>query len=668
MAEDKEKKLKITKSYTKKRIRGILLISLIIFAAVIGRIIYLMNVKGETYAQKVLSQQSYLSSVIPYQRGTIYDRNGVILAISEKTYRVIIDAKVILELTDEKRRERIIKAVAETFEVDREELLRSMNEKATSSYLILKSGESVDRVASFREKAAEDSSIAGVHFEIEYNRRYPYNTLASHVIGYTNSGNAGAYGIEQYYNDELNGMDGMEYGYYDAELNSKRNVKEPEDGNSIISTIDVRIQDVLERHVREFNSETGANNIGVIAMNPRNGEILGMASNSEYDLNNPKDLSYFIGSIDESEDVSESDKELNKCYAMWRNFCVNDTYEPGSVFKTITVASALEEAAVAKNDTFICEGSTVVGGWTIFCNNKSGHGRLSLAESLMRSCNCALITIADHLGSADFLRYQKNFGFGSATGIDLPGEAEGILIKPENLNVTELATSSFGLRFNVSMVQIAAAFSSIINGGNYYTPHVAKQILNSEGNVIKNIDADVTRKTVSAETTDFIRQALFKTVTDGTGTAAQVEGYLIGGKTGTAQKLPRDSKKYVVSFIGFAPVNDPQLVIYVVLDEIHDEEKKDKSSVASSMVSSIMKEILPELSIYPSGEIEYNTSLLELLENSTEYDPLQDEKTLDVTDYPGDEGTDTNIDDTNENENENGNDDDKEDAENTDDD
>ncbi len=631
-------KTKKTGRHSKKKIRGIFVISLIVFMALVGRIIYLMNTKGEIYAQRVLSQQAYMSKNIPYQRGTIYDRNGIVLAVSEKFYRVVVDAKVIMNLKDKEQKNNILKTISETFEVDLNELTALLETKSTSSYVILKASESGDKVTKYRELSAEDDDLIGVYFEVEYNRRYPYDTLASHVIGYTNPGNVGAYGIEQYYNDELNGVDGKEYGYYNSDLNSIKSVKEPENGNNIVSTIDVRIQSVVERYAREFNENIGADNMGIVVMNPNNGEILAMTSNDEFNLNAPRDLSYYLSEDEISALGGNSEAELEACYSMWRNFCVNDTYEPGSTFKTITVASALEEAAVKHNDTFYCGGSMTIGGWKISCNNRSGHGDLSLAEGLMKSCNCVLMSVADKLGSPEFLKYQKNFGFGSPTGLDMPGETGGILIKPENLNVTELATSSFGLRFNISMIQMISAFSSIINGGNYYIPHMAKQILSPEGNVIENIDVKPARKTVSAETTDFIRQSLYRTVMEGTGTAAQVDGYLIGGKTGTAQKLPRDSKKYVVSFIGFAPVNDPQVVIYVVLDEIHDEEKKDKSSVASGMTGNIFREILPELGIYPEGEIVYNTDLLELLQNSETYDPLQDEGNIDVTNYP--DGTD----------------------------
>lgn len=632
------------KDFMRGKLFVVVIVIIVLISLLIGRLVYINTVKGETYAKRVLSQSlTYVNTTMPYARGTIYDRNGVVLAQSTKVYNVILDPKVVL--TFDYQVDPTLDALVEVFGFDRAELEKILKEQPESQYVVLKKQESFSKVNEFNEKVEEEHKqkryIKGVWFEEEFIREYPAGSVASHVIGFTNKGNVGSYGIEQYYNDELNGIDGKEYGYYDSELNAQTTIKEPTDGNNIVSTIDYNIQTTLEKYVREFNEETGANNIGVIIMNPNNGEILAMASNEEFDLNNPRSLSAFYT---ESELNAMSEEEKTQAlYDIWKNFCVNSSYEPGSTFKTVTVASALEEDLVYSGSTFECQGYEEIGGWHISCNNLSGHGVLNLTESLMKSCNCALMNIASRLGSDEFYRYQKNFGFGSKTGIDLVGESSGIVISKENLNETELATSSFGTTFNVSMVQMAAAYCSIINGGSYYRPHVVKEIVSSDGATAKSFDNELLRKTVSPETSSYIRQALYMTVEEGTATPAKVDGYLIGGKTGTAQKRPKEDKKYVVSFAGFAPADDPEVFMYVVMDEIHDEELKGSSKPATSFTSKVFADILPYLGIYPSGDIQYNVNLdiIPASEKSfvvgegedvrtVEYDPSGDEGNPDV--------------------------------------
>jgi stage V sporulation protein D (sporulation-specific penicillin-binding protein) len=577
---------------------------ILVMCVLIGRLIYLNNSDGERYEKRVLSQQSYVSSTLPYQRGTIYDRNGTILAVSKKVYNVILDSKVLL--TDETNVDPTIQALCTIFPEIKESDLRAMlTEDPTSSYKVLLKKQAYDVKTQFDELVSKNKKIKGVWFEEEYERTYPYNSLASHVIGYTSAGDVGASGIEQFYSDELNGINGRIYGYYDSELNLTRTKKEAVNGNSIVSTIDVYVQELVEKHIQDFMTEVGAKNVGVIIANPNNGEILAMANNHSYDLNDPYDLTKYYEPV-EIQSMSEEDK-MNALYTMWRNFCVNDTYEPGSTFKPITIAAALEEDLVTPESTFICNGYKMVGGWRIKCN--ATHGEVTLAQALMKSCNPALMSIGESLGKDAFRIYQDRFGFGKKTGIDLPGEPTGILLDTNELNVTELATSSFGQTFNVSMVQMVAAFSSIINGGYYYQPTVVKEIVNDKGVVVDEKNPVVLNETVSSTTTDFMREAMYLTVQDGTAKPAQVEGYLIGGKTGTAQKFPRSSKKYVVSFLGTAPVDDPQIVIYVVIDEIFDETKKASSSEATKLTSKILKDVLPYLEIYPSGEIEYRVEL-----------------------------------------------------------
>ncbi len=582
----------------KKRLLVICLFAVVAICFLIGRIMVITAKNGDDYARRVLSQQSYVSSVIPFRRGTITDRNGTVLAQSIKVYNIILDPKV--ALTYDYTLEPTIEALTDCFGFSREEIVTALDENAGSSYVRLRRFESYETVADFKARMSKNSHIKGVWFEEEYIRSYPFDSLASHVIGFANTSNSGFYGIEQYYNDYLNGVDGKEYGYYDSELNLKTNIKDAHDGNTIVSTIDAAVQSSVEKHISEFLDTYDCDSIGIVVADPNNGEILGMGSNREFNLNNPRSLEGIIPE-DELENMSDEDKS-NALYSLWRNFCVSDAYEPGSTFKTITVASALEANSVKTGDRFDCTGSREVGGWTISCSAHSGHGDISLAESLSKSCNCALMDIAAQLGSGRFYSYQNRFGFGNVTGVDLVGESTGQVVKESSLHETELATSSFGTRFTVTMMQMVGAYSSIINGGTYYKPHVVKKVLDADGRTIEDIGGIEVKQTVSSTTSRFIRESLRLTVTSGTGTPASLEGYTVAGKTGTAEKLPKNSGKYVISFMGFAPYDDPRILVYAVVDELHDEEKAGSSSVCSSMVGSIMSEILPYLEIYPEKE------------------------------------------------------------------
>lgn len=623
---NKEENRKVT-SVMRGTLIGVFIVILVFCGLLIARLVYLNNVDGDKYAKAVLSQQAYTKSTIKSMRGRILDRNGVVLARSEKMYNVIIDPGVIL--SEWYYLEPTLEAVEKILGYDPEAIRKVINQNSKSSYVIYEKDIDYSLVSEFNSYKASHKFVVGIWFEEENRRVYPYSSLASHVIGFTNASGEGSYGLEEYYDEQLTGTDGLTAGYFDSELNSRKIVKDAIDGNEIVSTIDYNIQTVIEQKVSEFVNETGCNNIGVIVLDPNRGEVLGMASNVEYDLNDPRNLTCLY-----DEDVIDSMTEQEKLdarYKLWRNFCVCDTYEPGSTYKTITVASALEEDTVLTNDTFECIGYKEVGGWHIGCNNKYGHGEITLAQALMKSCNCALMDIAEKLGPDNFFKYQARFGFGTKTGIDIPGETDGIVIKRKNLNVTELATSSFGTTFNVTMIQMAAAYGSIINGGTYYRPHLVKEIRTAEGVTVNEIAPEALRRTVSGPTSEFIRNALYMTVEGGTATPAKLDGYIVGGKTGTAQKRPREDKKYVVSFVGFAPVANPQVMLYIVIDEIHDESLSGSSTPATKMSAAIMKEILPYLGLYPDGEIEYNIdiSLIDKSDDDT-YDETQDEMNPDV--------------------------------------
>ncbi|MBO4653804.1 MAG: peptidoglycan glycosyltransferase [Lachnospiraceae bacterium] len=576
-----------------------------IMVILVGRIAYWQIAKGTEY-QNAIQDQGYNSTVgskIPFQRGTITDRNGVQLAYSSKTYNVILDPKVIKQSATYMKY--TFKALEEAFGTTQEEFDAAMEQK-NSNYYILYRKQPYEKIAAFKElqtstKTEDHKFIKGVWFETEYERVYPYATAASHVIGFTNAGNVGCWGIEQQYNSYLNGTDGRVSGYYDSDLNLITNTWDAVAGDTIVSTIDLYAQQAVEKQVNTFLDTYKVNNIGVVVMDATNGEIVSMVSNRSYDLNNPRDIILMDGTSADDADMDDDDrlKALNK---MWRNFCVCDTYEPGSTFKCFTVAAALEEKIVSKDSHYKCTGMTEVGGAKIRCSHS---GEVNLKEAISRSCNSALIAIAEKEGAKLFYQYQMHFGFGEKTGIDLPGEAAGVMMKHTNYSDLELATQSFGQGFNVTMVQVAAAYASLVNGGYYYQPHVVRQIQNADGAIVYDANNLLVRKTVSADTSAFLQEATLLTVESGTARPAQTEGYKVGGKTGTAKKGIRDLNQFVVSFVGSVPYNNPKYIIYVVIDQIDDEKLYNSSRPATELTSKILSDILPYLGVYPDGDIHY---------------------------------------------------------------
>ena len=546
------------------------------FVFLIGRITYINAANGEDYTRIVLDQQQYDSRTIPFKRGDIVDRNGTKMATSERVYNVILDVKVMT--SDEDSIEPTIQVLKDCFEIDEEEVRDLIEESPSSRYNILKKGVDYETYKKFEAIDEDDENypdVAGIWLEEDYVRTYPYNTLASDVIGFTVDGNVGSNGIEASYNNTLNGTDGREYGYLDETSTVERTVKEAVNGDTVVSTIDLQVQSIVEKHILEFNEQhkneasagEGSKNTAVIVMNPQNGEILAEASYPNYDLNQPRDLTKYY--TQETIDAMSDEEQLETLNSLWNNFCVSDTYEPGSTFKPFTIAAGLETGILTGDETYYCGGVLHVGDHDIHCSNRDGHGTQTLKQALENSCNVALMEIGEALGAEEFCRYQELFGFGEYTGIDLPGEGEtsGLLYTPENMDAASLATNAFGQNFNVTMTQLAASFCSLINGGNYYEPHVVKQIQDENGNVTEYIDPVLVKKTISEETSEVIKDYMLGVVQEGTGSSAAVEGYDIGGKTGTAEKLPRGNGKYLVSFIGYAPQENPEVVVYVVVDE-----------------------------------------------------------------------------------------------------
>ena len=664
----------------------------------------------ESYNKIVLSQRQseYVSRTLPYRRGDIYDRNGTKLATSEKVYNLILDPMQMIEsegdTSDGRAPIRVVveptlDALSEYFGLDRGELQELVSGNPTSQYIRCKREVSyTDReafnqlveeknkaYAQSKDAAERKKQIKGFWFEDEYKRRYPYNALGCNIIGFASAdGSSGTGGVEQFYNDKLIGTNGREYGYLNDEANLEHVVKPAENGSTLVLTMDANIQSIVEKYLAEWkNGEIGSKAASCIVMDPKTGEVLAMASTNSFDLNNPRTTEgytdeeiYQLGlkeavgvyrrehpdepGITEEEVPQKFSREDIMSYGqqvawnqLWRNIPVSDTFEPGSTQKIFTVGGALEEGIIQPTSTFECKGyvnlSDGVHSWTINCVNRNGHGLLDVTGGITQSCNVVMMNIAFLEKDETFMKYQRLFGFGDYTGIDLPAEGKGLGVEKDDIGKTQLATNSFGQNYTCTMIQMAAAYCSVINGGYYYQPHVVRQILTADGTVAQNIEPLLVRETVSKETCDFLKQALFQTVETGTGKAAGVAGYHIGGKTGTAEKLPRSAKKYLVSFCGFAPVEDPQLLVYVTVDEPNlPGQEAAHSSFASGIFAKIMAEALPVLNLYPEGTDGTDANAPETLLPGEEGDgrtPMgsaeQTEASTEPTEVPTDENGET---------------------------
>ena len=613
---------KFSKKMQKKLVVLFVIIALLLLGLIV-RLMYIEHTSGKKYEKKVLSQQKYDSTVIPYQRGNITDCKGTILATSVDVYNVILDCKVLN--SDSADIDPTINALVTCFpQLNETDLRNLITDKPKSQYNVLAKKLSYEEIQVFEdmqaaEKEASDKKsgdtekkgkINGVWFEKEYQREYPYGSLASAVVGFTTSGNLGMNGVENSYNSVLNGTNGREYGYLNSDSNFEKTVIDAQNGNDVTLTIDANIQKIVEDKIAAFEEEyrdaaregAGSKHVGVIVMNPQNAEVLAMANYPNYDSSNPRDLSAYY--TQEEIDAMDDDAELDALNQLWSNFCITYTYEPGSTVKPFTVACGLDTGTLDPNRTFICDGYETISGHDIHCVNTNGHGLETVEDALKNSCNDALMQMSYDIGPENFSKYQQIFDFGTKTNIDLPGEArtDSLIYTEDQLSTINLATNSFGQNFNVTMIQVASAFCSIINGGNYYQPHVVKKITDENGNVIQEDNGTLLKKTVSSSTSELLKQYLYATVSDGTGKYAKVPGYSMGGKTGTAQKLPRGQGNYLVSFIGFAPVDNPQLLVYVVVDEPNAEEEFH-STFAQEIAKGIFEETLPYLNIYPDEDI-----------------------------------------------------------------
>lgn len=620
--------------FTIKMQKKLLIMFMCILAAFAGLSVQLFLINrdnGEDYKKQVLSQQEYDSTTIPFKRGSIVDSNGTVLAVSNKVYNVILDTNLLMQ--DEKNLEPTLSALKKIFNIDTNTVRSYIAEHPNSAYYVMAKRVEYEKKAAFEElqkDPEQGKNIKGVWFEDEYRREYPNGSLACDVIGFTTSDNVGTYGLEEYYNDILCGTNGREYGYLNDDSTLERTTIPARDGYNIQTTIDANIQAIVEKYLKKFNDEykdnvrtgNGAEGLGCIIMEVNTGNVLAMADYPNYDLNDTRNTQNLIGMplLDEKgnkvkpteyvtqESLNAMNDELmyQHLNALWKNHCIVDSYEPGSVSKPFTVAAALESGAITGNETYLCEGKLQVADHEIKCHQTYGDGRISVQEGVERSCNVVLMNVAFALGKERFVDYQHLFGFGLKTNIDLAGEprTDTVVYNKDTIGLTELATNSFGQGFNSTMIQMAAGFCSLVNGGYYYEPHVVSKITTADGATIENIEPRVLKQTISNTTSDTIREFCNTVVTGehGTGHTARPAGYMIGGKTGTAETLPRGNHEYVVSFMGYAPADDPQILIYVVVDR-PNVPSQDDAKYATRIVRSILTEVLPYLNIFMTEEL-----------------------------------------------------------------
>ena len=566
------------KTFQRKKIVALMLMITIVMAALFGRLIYLMVFRS-AYYEKIAQDLHERERSIKAARGKIVDRNGIVLADNKSVCTIsVIHSQI-------KDPERVINVLQKELELP-EETVRKRVEKISS----------IERIKTNVPKETGDAilayDLAGVKVDEDYRRYYPYDALASKVIGFTGGDNQGIVGLEVRYEEWLAGTDGKILTMTNASggelVQEGERREEPQTGNQLTISLDYNLQSYCEQAAQTVLQEKGADGVRIILMNPQNGEILAMVNEPEYNLNEPFSLNTDVSGI--------SDKEkqdlLNQ---MWRNPSINDTYEPGSTFKIITTAAALEQHVLSVSDRFYCPGYKIVEDRRIRCHKTTGHGAEDFTQGIMNSCNPVFIELGLRLGADNFYHYFEQFGLLSKTGIDLPGEAATIMHKKDNIGQVELATISFGQSFQITPIQLVTTAASLINGGRRVTPHFGVSVQNAQGETIHTFSYDTTEGTVSTETSEILRGLLEKVVSEGTGKKAAIEGYSIGGKTATSQTLPRSEHKYIASFLGFAPAEDPQVIGLVVID--HPQGVYYGGTVAAPVMKEIFENVLPYLGI-----------------------------------------------------------------------
>ena len=566
------------KTFQRKKIVALMLMITIVMAALFGRLIYLMVFRS-VYYEKIAQDLHERERSIKAARGKIVDRNGIVLADNKSVCTISV---IHSQIEDP---ERVIEVLQKELELP-EETIRKRVEKNSS----------IERIKTNVPKETGDAilayDLAGVKVDEDYRRYYPYDSLASKVIGFTGGDNQGIVGLEVRYDEWLAGTDGKILTMTNAsggelEQEGERR-EEPQTGNQLTISLDYNLQSYCEQAAQTVLQEKAADGVRIILMNPQNGEILAMVNEPEYNLNEPFTLNTDVSGI--------SDKEKqNLLNQMWRNPSINDTYEPGSTFKIITTAAALEQHVLSVSDRFYCPGYKIVEDRRIRCHKTTGHGAEDFTQGIMNSCNPVFIELGLRLGADDFYHYFEQFGLLSKTGIDLPGEAATIMHKKDNIGQVELATISFGQSFQITPIQLVTTVASLINGGRRVTPHFGVSVQNAQGETIHTFSYDTTEGTVSTETSETLRSLLEKVVSEGTGKKAAIEGYSIGGKTATSQTLPRSEHKYIASFLGFAPAEDPQVIGLVVID--HPQGVYYGGTVAAPVMKEIFENVLPYLGI-----------------------------------------------------------------------
>lgn len=621
---NKDEKLMARKirTYNLRKLTVLLMIVLLLFVVIAVKIISINIEDGKRYEQQVLAQQKYGSTTIPFKRGAIIDRNGTALAYSEIVYNVILDSKVMSDDKSVDKLEPTLSALNECFGLNSAEIrnyITANKDSNNSGYHALLKQLKYNEIEPYLDmRDAEDSMINknGVWFEEQYRRIYPYDSLACDVIGFSMEDGTG-YGLEQYYDDVLCGDNGREFGYLNDDNSLERTIIPAQNGNTIVSTIDSYIQKVCEKNIVEYNKEhageyregeDGSDNTGVIVMDVNNGEVLAMASYPLFDLNNKYDLTPYY-TEEQIAQIEEDGNTMEALNAIWKNFCISQSYEPGSVCKTFTVATGLDLGVVTDDDIYNCGGYLTFGegnnATTIRCHQRFGDGPISTKVAVEKSCNVALMLMGQKIGTENYLKYFRNFNFGLKTNIDLTGEMRtaSLVFNEKTMGVTELATSTFGQGFNVTMIQTISAYCSLVNGGYYYKPHMVKQILDDSGAVVQNIEPELLRQTVSESVSELMRDYCIGVVDEGTGTYARPYGYRIGGKTGTAEHSGAGKIDYVVSFMGFAPADDPQIAIYVVIDRPNTASQENATRSACKLCRSILTDVLPYMNIYMTEEL-----------------------------------------------------------------
>ena len=596
------------KTKENKRFVIITLIAIIALAVVGLRLFWIYILDGDKYRNAALSKIETDSVAISARRGSIVDADGVQLASSTQVYTLFIDPKLILS-NESKYLEPTVALLERCFGFSADDMRKKIHDNPENQYVVLKRELPYSDIEEYLkitetdpddddylEEYAQYKNAAGIFLENSYKRNYAYGTLACSVLGFMDQG-VGAYGIEYMYDEELTGTDGREYTFINSDNVVEKYRKDETDGNTIRLTLKYNIQNIVENKIAEFIEQNPSQDVAVIIQDPNTGAILAMADSNTFDPNRPRDLSlhYTQEELDAMNDAETTDALSN----VWRNFCISQSYEPGSTFKPFTVAAALEEDKIKTTDTYWCDGSLTFLEEEVHCHVRTGHGTLDVAHALCESCNVALMYMSQRIGAPLFCKYQAKFGFGDYTDIDLPNEmsCEYLIYNANNMSELDLATNSFGQNFNVTMIQLSTAFCSLINGGYYYKPYIVQGIYNANGELVKSFDKTLVSMTISPETGDFLKKAMRLVVKEGTGTAANMSDYVISGKTGTAEKISDREDDYLVSFIGFAPYESPEVVCYVV---INSPSTGDESGVSAGFFNSIMSEVLPYLNVTPA--------------------------------------------------------------------